>query len=588
MKIKQYQWALLSLGLAISVGCTVPFLVDGPGNNASSNDNGVNTDLQDFEPNRPILLPGVGQNASEPTILDPAGGGLSTVGGENVGITGPLPEATATPFLSDITPNVDNQISPNGLPVLRAEGSLTSTQPIVKSIIKGRVRGYNPVTRTYEALANAQVRIDESLSLTTDSNGFYETNQEFDELVTISAGKENYVVSTVTDVPPGVGRDIHLNPLNERRVYRQDSFVVDGSLTNLSQNGKRPRIVFTDANESFSSAAQLNRSTGRYNMNIRLTSDRASTSGTLFAIVEEQIGKLSVVTQYGYSPNVAVPVAPNTPFPTATPDTDSEANKPLKSTDLLLSFDHLVTPEAFGEIKLNISAEAGNRLQGIVMHVYMNLPDGGRVLVARYNDNTSTSLNQTVRVPNVANTTFTVAAHSGTSLNGSDMVIPNVSIGSTIERKFLPRPAFNQVGSADDFADENKTAFEASDTSPEIAWDSQKDVNSFQLDLKGDHAEEFRWEAYTLANKVTYPDFGTDNPLSLKEGAAYRLQLLASDFDIGTFNILNTASARPDSRAERIYNAQSNSFNTKLLNPTLSNFAQGYRVSYSSVYFVTE
>lgn len=592
MNMKQYQWALISLGLAVSVGCTFPFLVGADRDSAvnTTGDGSVITDPQDVSSSLPIFLPPPGQNPNPGNVLEPnTDPGLGIIGTENPQIDGPLPVPTATPFLSDISPNIDNQISPNGLPVLRAEGNLTTQQPIVESIIKGRVLGYNPVTQSYEALSNAQVRIDESLAINTDANGFYETSQEFDRVVTISAGHENYVASTVSDVPPGVNRDIHLNPLNERLAYRQDSFRVEGSLTNLSQNGRRPRIVFADGNNSFSSAANLNRATGRYDLDVRLTSERASTTGTLFASVDEQIGKLSVVTQYGYSPNVSVPVEPPTPFPTATPSTDSDSNfVPLKPTDLLLSFNHLVSPEAFGEINLNLSAEAGSQLQGIVVHVYMNLPNGGRVLVARYTDNTSSSINQTIRVPRVANTSFTVAAHTGTSLNGSDMVIPSIQIGSSITRKFLPRPVFNQIGTEDDFSDTNKTVFESSDTSPEIGWNSQKDVNSFQLDIQGDHPENFRWEAYTLGTSITYPDFGENNPLSLQEGTSYRLQLLASDFDIGTFNILNQAAPRQASRAERLYSAQNNSFNTKLLNPSLANFAQGYRVSYSSIQFVTE
>ena len=163
----------------------------------------------------------------------------------------------------------------------------------------------------------------------------------------------------------------------------------------------------------------------------------------------EDVGNLSVITQYGYSPNVQVPVAPPQPVPTATPDTDDNAVVPLDSTNLLLSFDHLVSPEAFGEIKVDLSADAANTsLQGAVVHVYMNLPNGGRVLVAKYNENTSTRVNQTIRVPRLPNTSFTVVAHSGSALTGSDIVVPNLQIGSTVSssrclssRSWVKKPA---------------------------------------------------------------------------------------------------------------------------------------------------
>ncbi len=572
MKMKASRWILLTLGVATTVGCTVPFLVNT--RDTAANGNGsVVTDPNAVSSSLPIFLPQPGSNTDQPLVLPSAPlGPFLPVSSSNPAIDGPLPSPTATPFLADLTPNIDNQIGFNPLPIIQANGNLTSTQPIVKSIVKGRVLGYNPLNMTYQPLAGAVVKIDDTLTLNTDAQGFYETTQEFDTALRISAASENYVASTVTNVPPGVSRDIHLNALNERLSYRQASFDVQGSVVNLAQNGKRPLVVFADGQQSISNAAFVDPKTGRFNLDVRVLANRSSTTGALFTHVMEDVGKLSVITQYGYSPSVQVPVAPPQPVPTPTPDTEDGTPVPLDSTNLLLSFDHLVSPEAFGELRLDLSAAAGEtRLQGLVVHVYLNLPNGGRVLVAKYNDNTSTRMNQAIRVPRLPNTSFTVVAHSGSSLMGSDIVVPNLQIGSTVTRQFLPAPVFTQLGEETSFSNINQTRFSIGDTTPRISWNPQVNVNSYQLNLHNEAFEDFRWEAYTLANTVDYPNFGSEHPSSLKLGQSYRLQLSATDFDIGTFNILGEGG-----------------FKTQLLNPGPTNFAQGYRVSYSTLSFVTE
>lgn len=573
MNMKPSRWILLTLGIATTVGCTVPFLVNTRDNASSIGNGGVITDPNAVSSSLPIFLPQPGGNGDQPLVLPSASlGPFLPVSSSNPGISGPLPSATATPFLADLTPNIDNQIGFNPLPIIQANGNLTTTQPIVKSIVKGRVLGFDPISANYKPLPGAIVKIDDTLTLSTDAQGFYETTQEFDTALRISAASENYVASTVTNVPPGISRDIHLNALNERLAYRQVAFTVPGIVVNLAQNGKRPLVVFTDGQKSVSNASFVDPKTGRFSLDVRVLSNRSNTTGSLFTHIMEDIGNLSVITQYGYSPNVPVPVNPVQPVPTATPDTDS-TTMPLDSTSLLLSFDHLVSPGAFGEIKLDLSADSANtRLQGVVVHIYMNLPNGGRVLVAKYNDNTSTRINQTIRVPRLPNTSFTVIAHSGSALIGSDIVVPNLQIGSSVIRQFLPVPVFTQLGEESSFSNINQTRYSISDTTPRISWNTQANVNSFQLNLQAETADKFRWEAYTLANTLDYPNFGSEHPSSLKSGQSYRLQLSATDFDIGTFNILSDQS----------------NFSTKLLNPGPANFAQGYRLSYSTLSFVTE
>jgi hypothetical protein len=586
MNRKHIQWILVSCGLAVSVGCTVPFLVNTKDNTGTANSPvGIPSSLAS---SLPVFLPQPGAPNGPITLPSPQGP-FGAIASANPGIDGPLPTATPTPFLPNLPPDIDNQISANPLPIIQASGQLTTTLPIIKSIIKGKVLGWNIKNERFEPLANARVKVDESLSLSTDANGFYATTQEFDKLVSISAGFEGYTASSVTDVPPGTNRDIHLNPLAEGPLYRQEAFSFKGSVTNLNQNGKDSFVVFADANQSKAAAATPDKFTGRYNMEVRVKANRASTQGTLFTGVYESVGSLLQLTQYGYSPNVAVPTPPPIPVPTATPETETGAAVPLKATELVLSFNHLISPEAFGQINVNLTAPSDSGLSNAVMHVYINMPDGGRVLVAKYTNNASATVTQVVRVPKLANTTFTLEAHSGTSLKGSDIIVPNIQINNTVTRSFLPAPIFNRIGDETDFKDLNKTHFTTSDLTPTIAWNKQTSVNSYQLDIQGETPQTFRWEAYTLGSELTYPDFGTDHPSSLKLGKTYRVQLMASDFDIGTFNVL---SSRPDwespSRVERIVAGQNApAFSVQLLNPTIRNFAQGYRVSYSTLSFLS-
>ncbi len=589
MNRKHIQSVLVSCGLALSVGCTVPFLVNTKDNNSGAiSPVGLPSSLAS---SLPVFLPPAGGSPNGPIAIPSPSGPFGAIASGNPGIDGPLPVPTATPFLPNLPPDIDNQIAANPLPIIQASGQLTATQPIVKSIIKGKVLGWNIKNERFEPLANARVKIDESLSLTTDTNGFYATTQEFDKLVSISAGFEGYTASSVTDVPPGTNRDVHLNPLAEGPLYRQEVFSFNGGVTNLSQNGRDSFVVFADANQSKAAAATPDKFTGRYTMNVRVKANRASTQGTLFSGVFESVGSLLQLTQYGYSPNVAVPTPPPQPVPTATPSSSGTITAPtLKATELLLSLNHLVSPEAFGQITVNLTSAADSGLNNAVMHVYINLPDGGRVLVAKYTNNTSATVTQVVRVPKLANTTFTLEAHSGTSLKGSDIIVPNIQLNNTITRTFLPPPVFNRIGDETNFTDLNKTHFKTSDLTPTIGWNKQNSVNSYQLDVQGETAQTFRWEAYTLGTSLTYPDFGTDHPSSLKLGNTYKVQLMASDFDIGTFNVLSSNSNwEAPTRLERSVAGQSSpaSFSVQLLNPTIRNFAQGYRVSYNTLTFLS-
>lgn len=585
MNRKHIQWVLMSCGLAISVGCTVPFLV----NTRENTSNAISPVIlpSSLASTLPIFLPQPGISSGPIPIPSPSGP-FGAIASPNPSISGPLPTPTATPFLPNIAPNVDNQILPNPLPVIQASGQMTNTLPIVKSVIRGRVLGWNVKTENFDALANARVKIDESLSLTTDANGFYETTQEFDKLISISAAHEGYIASSVTNIPPGTNRDIHLNPLNEGPIYRQETFDFNGSVTNLNQNGRDSFVTFTDANQSKAAAVAPDKFSGRYNMSVRVKANRSNTEGTLFAGVFESVGSLLQLTQYGYSPNVVVPTPPPQPVPTATPSSSSSSDfVPLKPTELLLSFNHLISPEAFGEIFVNLSAPTGSDLTNIVMHVYMNMPDGGRVLVAKYINYTSATVNQVIRVPKLSNTTFTLEAHSGNAMEGSDIVVPNIQLNNTVTRTFMAPPVFNRLGDETDFSDLNQTHFETGDLTPTIAWNKHSEANSYQLDLQGETPQSFRWEAYTLGTSLDYPDFGTDHPSSLKLGNTYRVQLMASDFDIGTFNVLSHTGSAWKIPVRFARQAADQPFKVQLLNPTIKNFAQGYRISYSTLSFLS-
>lgn len=595
MKKAHTQWVILSLGLAVTVGCTVPLIVGTQKNSSTQTDGAIQpeTNPSTVQNRLPVFLPQPGGNNTP--IAIPSSGGFSPIASNNPTIEGPLPDATPTPFLPNIGPNTDNQISPSGLPLIGnpTDGGLggittplPSQLPIVKSIIKGRVLGYDTETEKYKPLPGAKVRVGSSLALTTDANGFYETTQEFDELVTISAAFDNHVSSTVTDIPPGVNRDIHLSPLQDDQLYRQETFNLSGSVTNLAENGRESFVVFADGKNTFSPIVHPDKFTGRFSLNVRTKGTVGSTKGTLFTGVFEQVGKLQQLTQYGMSSSVQVPKAPPEPFPTPTPELAEGQQFPLDNTQLLLSLDNVSLPQAFGEINVNITAPAGSPLRGAVLHVYMNTPEGGRILVAKYNDNTNNTISTPIRVPRVSNATFTVEAHSGTALKGSDIVVPNVQVGNTVTRTFMSPPKFNRIGDETDFSNLNKTHFSTSDLTPTMSWEGHSEANSYQLDLQSDLPEHFRWEAYTLGTTITYPDYGSDHPASLELGKNYRVQLMASDFDLGTFNILSQGNWNMPQRLSKTLD-MSGGFNTQLADPSVKNLSQGYRVSYSTISFLS-
>lgn len=588
---KQYNWFVWSGCLAVTVGCTVPFLVNNP--NVTPTSQPVASTPDAVSSALPIFLPqGPGSNVLLPSGTSPSvTSGFGPVSSPNPTLSGPLPSPTATPFIPNIIPDIANPIAPAAIPSVQASGALAQQAPIIRGIYSGRVWGFDMATETFKPIADAKVKVGDSLTLSSDRNGFYQTSQEFQERLTISAAKSNYIASTVTGVPPGVGRDIHLYPINNAIPYRQDFHTFSGSVHNLAQNGKDAIVVFADNQNSSAPETMVDRKTGNFNMSVRLRTNKSSTTGTLFGYVPEQTGNLSQVSQFSYSPNVVVPTIPPQPVPTPSPATTSTDTSIKPSfNQLLLAFDHLVSPQNFGKLSLKLLTPSTGQLVGVVAHIYMNLPDGSRVLIARYTDPGAVSINQVFRVPKIANTTFSLEAHSGTATRGSDIVVPNIPIESEVVRTFLAPPTYNRLGDETNFTTTGKTHFTTSSITPRIGWQTLSEANSYQLDIQGDNPLAFRWEAYSLDNSVAYPDFGTDQPGSLRAGRTYQAQLMANDFDLGSFNVLSasTGSAnwkRPP-RIQRILDRQSQGgFSVQLFTPSIKNFPQGYRVSYNTLTF---
>lgn len=589
--MKRFKYLAISLGLLISVGCTVQSLIgQQPEAETKKESKPAN-----FNASLPIFLPSSGPGGSGTNILAPSSvspsGPFGVIRTPDPSIVGPLPSPTPTPFIPVIIPNINNQITiASPVPVIQVSGQLTQQAKIVPSKLNGRVFFWDTKSSAFKPLSEAKIRVNDNsseITLESDNTGFYESTQVFNNAVTISAAKEEYIASTVTDVPPGFGRDIHLFPLDDAPFYRQENFTFDGVVANLGENGKEATVVFTDDSGSIASAVTPSQVDNTYSMNVRVKSDLESTLGSLFSYVTEDVGELTQITQYGFSPNVAVPTPPPQPVATPTPeDTSSGTDEvfPPDPTQLVLSFSHLTSPEVFGNItvKLDIPSD-NNGLSGIAIHVYMNIPNRGRVLVAKYNDESSSVVNQTIRVPNLSvfNATYTVEAHSGSADKGSDIIIPNIQIGNTVSRSFLPVPEITSP------ANNGST-----DTKPSFLWDKVEQANSYQLDVQGAEHQAFRWEAYTLSAEktFTFPNFGLGNPGALKEQARYKFQLMAADFDFGSFNILNQSDNsgwKMPRRLQHFASKKSGDFSVQLFQPSEQNFPQGYRVSYNTVMFTT-
>lgn len=477
-----------------------------------------------------------------------------------------LPPSTTTfREYTSPTPIINSSI----IPTISGSPEVISPSYAPRDIIAGKVYGYDPINSKNVLIDKAKILLNNKTEIESKNDGSYISKETYNSLIPVSVYKDGYVISTVDDVLPGAGRDIHLNSLNDEIAYSSINLSFEGKINPLQNPSNNTIIVeFKDIYQSLTSATILYENTNKYKINVRPRKGRTTTTGTILAYTLQTDNNLTQIKQYGYSTLVSLP----TPIPTSTASaTGSTSGK----TDFYISKDYINEPNVFGEITVNLSLPPGTDISNTVLNVYMKMPTGEEFFVAKYNDTGNTKIiQQDIKVPKIDGTTFSIQAHAGNSIKGSDLVINNIKLGDIVNSTFLPPP---------------KITYPYNDSSvnstPEFSWEKIEEAQSYQLDLQSIDNTNFRWEGYTTKDKLRYPNFSFQEGI-LSNKRRYRLQLMACDFNFGSLSILsldNKSLYIPD-RILRIINNNDKTFNIKLANPIIGQI-QKYRVSYDSVVF---
>ena len=205
----------------------------------------------------------------------------------------PTPLPSASPFIIGKAPQAFGAGSSSGSstsasPTPSSSGSATASpdpsETVVSSKVSGTVYGYNPTTKRYVTIPKAQVSIGGTL-VQADDGGKYTLNEEVSTLIDISATADAYVGSTVKNVAPGENRDIHLQPLDNRKQYNSNTINLSVELLGAADanNVQYPRILsFADASESRFVPYLINAVTGKYRVEINPIAGNATAKGKLF------------------------------------------------------------------------------------------------------------------------------------------------------------------------------------------------------------------------------------------------------------------------------------------------------------------
>lgn len=528
---------------------------------------------------------------SEGGFLFPSPGplesGFGVIGSAPPGIPGTLTSVSPSPYMGIFTPTPSPFISP--YPFAPVSGSpppviVYSGPPV---IFQGKVLGFNPQTATYWGLSNTNVLLNNSINITSNSDGSYASTQQFTQTTSVSAAKEGYFASTVDNVPPGT-RDIHLYPLNEQPPYSDKVFTFTGKVTDNQGLGKYTMVVFRDNDESSSAVSSVDKD-GKYSISVRPKMGKTTTTGTIMTYTMETVNnELTQIVSYGFSPYMTVPTPIPTPTPaaTGTPDSSSSATPPpVPPNELMLSYDYSNTPTAFGEINVKLNIPPG--LASTIFHVYMTLPTGAKFFVGKYVDRMGSGVIQkSIKVPSILGASFTLQAHCGTSDLGSDIIIPKLLAGDTVDYTFLSPPGISSPSSND----------VAVSLTPNFSWSSVGGAGGYQLEVTpADKNVSFGWEAYTPFTSMQYPSF-TNSAGTLKNAQRYYLQVMATDFDFGSLQILSFLDlfnpALPNTLPVRVKHYMDKksklpAFTIMLADPRKNAYPRGYRVTYRTIPFTT-
>ncbi|MFN8673956.1 MAG: hypothetical protein U0457_17985 [Candidatus Sericytochromatia bacterium] len=475
-----------------------------------------------------------------------------------------------------------------------APSSTSSSTPelavVAPSKVSGKVYYYDATSKIYRVLSNATVSISGSL-VTTNVSGDYSTSSEFSSLVDISASANGFYSSTVANVVPGMGRDIHLQPLDNRTQFNQNTITSEI----LTMNAEEPKVanLYVSPTPSVSSSGTpipskkytsllsyadndgsrfvtnvIDPTTGRIRLELNPVATKTSTTGQLFIydIERDSFGNPTNPTQmkkFLYKKNISFKVGDNN-FPginlNATTVTETAATT-TDNNEILKKF-----------FNINVKFHDSYGFSNFVCNAYVVFPTGEKVLVSKYAGGMPTNL--AFRVPrmfDVDGCSYSIEAHAGNDTVGSDAVINDLHEGDSAEIYLL-----NPTNSLSPNYDSTNVG-----TAPTFTWNSVDQAKSYQLQV--DSTDSYigdSWEAFTASNSITYP-----SSLSpLKSNSQYKNQLIALDFNPGGLNIL---SKKTDALRYRLIKNKSGDmkFSIKLANHNTKVLPKGYRISYNTVLF---
>jgi len=461
---------------------------------------------------------------------------------------------------------------------------------IIPSKISGKVYYYDATSKLYRVLSNATVSIS-GTNLTTNVSGDYTTSTEFSSLVDISASANGFYSSTVANVIPGMGRDIHLQPLDNRVQFNQNT-ITSEILTMSAEEPKVANIYVSPTPSTASSGTPIpskkytslltygdndgsrfitnviDPSTGRIRIELNPVATKTSTTGQLFIydIERDSFGNPTNPTQmkkFLYKKNISFKVGDNT-FPGINLNASTTTETAATTTDnseILKKF-----------FNINVKFHDSYGFSNFVCNAYVIFPTGEKVLVSKYAGGMPTNL--AFRVPrmfDVSGCSYSIEAHAGNDTVGSDAVINDLHEGDSAEIYLLsPTSSLNPSYDSTNVG-----------TAPTFTWSAVDQAKAYQLQVDStDSYVSDSWEAFTSGTSITYPSaLG-----SLKSNSQYKNQLISLDFNPGGLNIL---SNKTDALRYRLIKNKSGDmkFSVKLANHNTKALPKGYRISYNTVLF---
>jgi len=432
---------------------------------------------------------------------------------------------------------------------------------VVPSKISGTVYGYNPTTKKYVTVPRAEIAIGDTY-LKADDGGRYYLNEEISTFVSISAFAEGYVGSTVKSVTPGENRDIHLQPLDNRKQYNPNTIILKN--VNLlgvadANNVQHPKILsFGDVNDSRFIPYLTNALTGTYRVEINPTIGNTVAKGKLLVYDQSRDfnGNPTNPTQmrtFQFLDPATFRVG-DTTFPDLGEEPEIDQDKDF--TNISADFR---TTENFSSFVCNAYIVFSTGEKVLASKFVSTYPQKVSFRLPKYNKNKDIS--------------YSIEAHAGDALRGSDVVVNNLRENDSFTAYLLPTPQ--------NIAPNHYTT--SVGTSPSFSWSTISESKAYQVEVEKTDNNDFRWEGFSTDNSIPYPTSLT----YLQKTKQYRCQVIAMDFYKSGLYVLNTAEDMR-LRAERIKNSKDLQFKVLLAKHDTNTLPRGYRASYNTTLFRTK